>query len=270
MFKQIKSMFLFNVKFPFICYYRPMPLLDAIFLGILQGATEFLPVSSSGHLVIVQHFLPNFSQPGVLFDALLHAGTMFAILVYFRKQLLTLDRKMLTLLLVGTIPAAVVGLLFSDFVEGLFTSIRVVGLALIVTGVMNWMVDKVDKTQKSKLSIKNALVIGAFQAVALIPGISRSGSTIFGGVAQGIKRQEAAVFSFLLSVPAVAGAVFLQVVKFGVSAQLNAANYLLGMLAAFLVGYFSISILMRVLVAKRFRIFAVYCFIVGALALTLS
>lgn len=238
---------------------------QAIILGILQGLTEFLPVSSSGHLVLAQSFLPGFSQPGVLFDAVLHGGTMLAVLWYFRKMILKLDKRMLMLLALGTVPAGLVGITFKDFLEGLFSNTRLVGIALLITGGMNWFVDSAQRTGHSKqgLKAKDALFVGIFQAVAIIPGISRSGSTIFAGAIGGIKKEEAAVFSFLLSIPAVAGSVGLEVISHADKGGVDFTSYFLGAIAAFIVGYFSIGILMRFLVEKKFKVFAIYCWIVG-------
>lgn len=236
-------------------------------LGVIQGLTEFLPVSSSGHLVIAQSFIPNFHQPGVLFDALLHFGTLLAVVVYFRNALFSLDKKMLGLLALGTVPAGLVGFLFKDSIEVLFSSTMVVGLALLFTGAMNWLVDSEELKTKNEKRVGwiDAIVVGLFQAMALVPGISRSGSTIFAGVFRGIDRKTAATFSFLLSVPAVFGAVSLEVFNYGV--QGLDFVYIPGILAAFAIGYASIGVLMRFLLERRFRIFAVYCFAAGILTL---
>lgn len=240
---------------------------QAIFLGVLQGLTEFLPVSSSGHLVIAQSFIKDFSQPGVLFDAALHGGTLFAVLWYFRRQILKPEGKMWRLLLLGTLPAVFVGAVFKDFIEGLFLSPTAVGAALLATGAMNWMVDKEQRTAHSaedkEIGWQNALWIGVFQAVAIIPGISRSGSTIFAGVWRGIEKKEAATFSFLLSIPAIVGAVGLQALSHSREISIDIGVYTAGMLSAAVVGYLSIDILMRTLLSRKFKIFAVYCLIVG-------
>lgn len=247
---------------------------QAIFLGILQGLTEFLPVSSSGHLVIAQSLIPGFSQPGVLFDAILHGGTMLAVLWYFRKMILGLDRRMLVLLAVGTVPAGIVGITLKDFLEGLFSNTRMVGIALLITGGMNWMIDTRHKTldtrHKSAIGWADAIVVGVAQAIAIIPGISRSGSTIFAGVIRGIKKEEAAVFSFLLSVPAVAGSVGLEAISHGGKDGIDFASYFLGAVAAFIVGYFSIGILMRFLLERKFKVFAIYCWVLGLTTLVFT
>lgn len=241
-----------------------MNLFESAVLGVVQGLTEYLPVSSSGHLVIVQSLLQDFKQPGVLFDVALHVGTIFAVVLYFKKNILNFDPRTWGLLLVGTIPAGIAGILFKDFTESLFSIPRFVGFALLVTGLINWMTDK-EKTDKSSKSITfiDALFIGVFQAIAIIPGISRSGSTIFAGVLRGIKREDAAAFSFLLSIPAIAGATFLQTVSHSDSNSISIANYFVGMVFAFITGYLSIGLLMKVLISRKFKLFAIYCFIVG-------
>lgn len=245
-----------------------MSIEQAVFLGTVQGLTEFLPVSSSGHLVIAQSFFEGFSQPGVLFDAVLHGGTILAVLWYFKKQLVRLDRRMLTLLFVGSIPAGVAGLLFKDFFESLFSNPGAVGFALLVTGTMNWLVDKRKNTTHTRqhttkeMGILDSLVVGVFQAIAIIPGISRSGSTIFAGVFRGVKKEDAATFSFLLSIPAVSGAIFLQVVKNG-QGNIDYLPYTVGFITAFIVGYFAIDFLFKVIKEHNFWVFALYCWIVG-------
>lgn len=243
-----------------------MNILWAAILGILQGLTEFLPVSSSGHLVLAQSLIPNFSQPGVLFDTVLHAGTLLAILFYFRKRIVNLTKNDLLLLFVGTLPVAFIGFLFSSQIESIFNYTKVVGVALLFTAILNFSSDYA-KVKRRKFIPKNALIIGLFQALAIIPGISRSGATIFAGVRQGMERKKAAEFSFLLSVPAVFGANLLQFVNHAKLGSFEGLVYLAGFLTAFLSGLLAIHLAIRFLEIKRFRIFAVYAFIVGILAL---
>lgn len=244
-----------------------MTLLQAAFLGILQGLTEFLPVSSSGHLVLAQSLISGFSQPGVLFDAVLHAGTTLAVIIFFWDKIRKLTKNYFWLLLVGTIPAAVAGVLFQSQFEALFSNPRAVGLALILTGAANFLVDRFPKGEK-KLNWKNSLLVGLSQAFAIIPGISRSGLTIFTGVWRGIGRGEAATFSFLLSIPAIAGAAGWQILTHTSSLnEINLPNYILGATLAALFGYLSISTVLHFLTTQRFRAFAAYCFLVGGLAL---
>lgn len=238
---------------------------QAVFLGVLQGFTEFLPISSSGHLVIAQSLIPDFYQPGVLFDTVLHAGTFLAIVFYFREKLTKLDSYYIKLLLVGTIPAALVGFLFQTFFESLFGYTKLVGAALIITSVINYLTDK-NKTSKKNLSISDSLFVGLFQAFAIIPGISRSGSTIYAGTKRGIDRKKAAEFSFLLSLPAVFGANILQFYTNSASIAFK-HTYIIGFLAAFVSGYLAIGLVLRLLVAGKFRFFALYCLLVGVFTL---
>lgn len=238
-------------------------------LGILQGFTEFLPVSSSGHLVIVQEFIPGFTQPGVLFDVVLHAGTLFAILYFYRKIIIKLRVNHLLLILIASVPAALFGFLFQPAVEGLFTNIRIVGLALIVTGILNLLTDKVT-SKKRKVTPERAFLIGVAQAVSIIPGISRSGTTIFAGTALGLKRKETAQFSFLLSIPAVAGANLLQIVSIGTNNGVSIPLYFVGFLSSFVAGVSAIRIVLRFLLTSRFKVFGVYTLLVGVLILIFS
>ncbi|MDO8503353.1 MAG: undecaprenyl-diphosphate phosphatase [bacterium] len=249
-----------------------MELFQAIFLGALQGLTEFLPVSSSGHLVIAQALIPGFSQPGVLFDVILHLGTTLAVLWYFRKKILSLSLNYIFLLALGTLPAAILGVVFQSELEALFSSVRLVGITLLITGGMNWMIDKIpnSKSSTSRLNPLNALFIGVFQAIAIIPAISRSGSTIFAGVLRGINKEEAATFSFLLSIPAILGSVVLELITHRSTNSLDISVYLVGIFVSFVVGYLSIGVLMRFLVEKKFKVFAIYCWIVGLTTIILT
>ncbi|MGB9637627.1 MAG: undecaprenyl-diphosphate phosphatase [Microgenomates group bacterium] len=243
-----------------------MNILNSLFLGAVQGLTEFLPVSSSAHLVILQKLIPSFSQPGVLFDTVLHLGTLFAVLFYFRKELFAISFSYLKYIIIGTIPAVLVGFLFSDFLESLFSNIKLVGLALFLTAIFNFLSDKMSDVRGS-LNLKKSFLIGVFQALAITPGISRSGSTIFGGILTGVKKEDAAKFSFLLSVPAIIGALSLQVYKYGANLEANYSFYFFGFLSSFVFGFLSIKLVFRFLLSSRFKIFGYYCLILGFLAL---
>ena len=245
-----------------------MNIFYAIGLGILQGLTEFLPVSSSGHLVLAQNILPNFSQPGALFDVILHFGTLIAVLFYFRKELLKLPFKYYLFIAFGTIPAVFVGFLLASKLEILFSGFRYVGLAFILTGVMNLFTDRYSEGNRN-MDFKKSFVTGVFQALAVIPGISRSGSTIFSSVFQGVDKKSAAKFSFLLSIPAILGANVLEIGKYGFAAIENFYFYLLGFMAAAISGYFAISLVFRIISIKKFKIFAIYCFVLGFLVILL-
>uniref|UniRef100_A0A6M3MDL5 Undecaprenyl-diphosphatase n=1 Tax=viral metagenome TaxID=1070528 RepID=A0A6M3MDL5_9ZZZZ len=227
-----------------------------------------MPVSSSGHLVIVQNLIPGFTQDGVLFDVFLHAGTVLAVLYYFRKTLLKLTPKYLFLLLIGTIPAGLVGVFLGSSIENLFNGVYIVGFALLFTAVLNFLTDRA-KTGSKEISIKKTILIGMAQALAIIPGISRSGSTIFAGTSLGIKRKEAAQFSFLLSVPAIVGANAIQFLKYGSEVTGNILFYSVGFIAAFISGVIAINFVLKFLLAGRFKLFAYYCVVLGVLVLTI-
>jgi len=244
-----------------------MMYLTSALMGILQGLTEFLPVSSSGHLTIVQTLIPGFSQPGVLFDVMLHFGTIVAVLVYFRKTIFKISLKYLGFLILASIPAAVFGFLFKHQFEAMFSNVKLVGIALLITGGLNYLTYKAQQ-KNAVLTAKNSFLVGLMQAVAIIPGISRTGSTIFAGIKLGLSAETAATFSLLLSVPAVLGAYGLEILSYR-SAAINWGPYIVGMLFSFGVGLGSIGLLFRLLKKGRFNYLAFYCFIIGLLALIL-
>lgn len=262
-----------------------MTFFQAIILGLVQGLTEFLPVSSSGHLAIAQHFLPGFEQPGVLFDVLLHVGTFVAVILYFRQELIDLGtspfrrdessrlhRRLLLLLIAGSVPTAIIGLAFKDFFEGLFDNLTVVSVMLLVTGTLLWVSERFRRTgrKEEKLTLGDALVVGTVQGLAIIPGISRSGSTIATLLLKGVNGETAARFSFLLALPAVFGAALLSIKDLhGVSMD-EIALYLAGAGVAFITGLLSIHLLMGVIRKKRLFSFAIYCWLAGGLFFALS
>lgn len=236
-------------------------------LGILQGLTEFLPVSSSGHLVLVQSLIPSFSQPGVLFDVTLHFGTMFAILIFFSKRLIPLIKKYFFPLIIGTIPAVLIGFFFKTKIEGLFSSVKAIGVGLIISGILNYLTHKA-KEKGIIVNLKNSLLIGIAQAVAIVPGISRSGATIFAGTNLGIKTEEAAEFSFLLSIPAILGANFLEIIG-NYKQSINIGIYSIGFIFALVAGLASIYLVLKLLKERNFKYFAFYCIFIGLVTLFL-
>ena len=261
-----------------------MPVIDAILLGILQGATEFLPVSSSGHLVLAQHLLEDFEQPGVLFEVLLHVGTMVAVMVYFRHDLVSLvsalwrtdasaqsQRRILFLLAAGSVPTAMIGLFFKDFFIGLFDRPDIVCVMLLVTGGLLCLAEwhRRKGTARSDLSLLDALVAGTVQGCAIIPGISRSGSTIAALLLRDIDGETAARFSFFLALPAVFGAALLSLKDLGQVADGTLLPYLAGTLAATLTGLVSIHLVMTVVQRRRLHWFAVYCLVVATAGLVI-
>lgn len=235
-------------------------------VGAVQGLTEFLPVSSSAHLVIVKSLLPGFSEIGVSFDILLHLGTLLAVLIYFRRDIISFKLKDIFLLGIATIPAVVVGLLLKDVFELLFQSVRYVAFELILTGFLCILIDKL-RVRSGKVGVWEAVVMGIGQAIAISPGISRSGATIFAGLLTGVDRKQVAKFSFLMSIPAILGANLLSFLDLPDRSLLLSPNYVAGFVSAFIVGYFSIGILMKLLISKKFKYFGYYCFILAAVVL---
>jgi undecaprenyl-diphosphatase len=260
-------------------------IIKAIILGIVQGATEFLPVSSSGHLVLTSSLL-GFSAQGIVFDVLLHLGTLVSVLVVFRKDLLamfqapfqwlrgTISAYQRTYLLwdlyviIATIPAVIVGLTLKDQIEKLFTSVTVVCLMLIFTGLM-MIASRSVPERGVRVNGVRALLIGCGQAFAIVPGISRSGTTIFIGMLLGINRETAARFSFIMSIPAIFGAAVLnmgEVIHYppGRSEILLMA---LGTVAAAATGYLAIMMLLDVIKRNRLEWFGYYCLMIAAAGL---
>jgi len=234
-----------------------MTFFQAIFLGIIQGLTEFLPISSSGHLVIFQKILGL--KPPVLFDILVHVGTLGAILVFFNNRL----KKFFTLqylwyLGIGTVPAVISGLFFLGYLEIIFASTRLVAVSLLITAGL--LFSTKIKTSRKKLKTLNALRsfwVGVFQ------GISRSGATISAGLLSGLSRKEAFEFSFILAIPATLGALLTQIPGLNVSLNRGILAGGAGMVTAGLVGWFCLKLLEKMLRSKKFWLFGFYCLIVG-------
>jgi len=255
-----------------------MSYLDAILLGILQGLTEFLPISSSGHLVLTQYIL-GVKAPGLTFELLAHAGTQLAVLVFFRKQVCGLiracytpsmkeERRMVLLLIMGTIPAALAGFFGEEFFEEAFSNPLVTSCMLLVTGALLLFTRFVPKREDG-VKGKSALLMGLGQAVAIMPGISRSGSTIAVGMLLGVQPSRAAEFSFLLAIPAISGAL---VLKFRDLLAIDAASlgiYLTGTFFAFVFGLLAVYVVLSAIRKGKFEYFAYYCFAVGLLGLYL-
>lgn len=250
-----------------------MSVLQAIILGLVQGVTEFLPVSSSGHLVIFQTLF-QLQEPQLAFDVFLHLSSLLAIIVFFWPKLIKITWKEILYIGVGTIPAIIIGLFFKETLEGLFSSIQFVGGTLMITGVINLITDKKLESAKKgsthpleEMGWKNSLVIGLFQSVALIPGISRSGSTLAGGIHQKLDRESAFNFSFFLAIPAILGAGVLQAFDlmqtgFG---SISLLHFFSGGLVAFLSGFASLKIFSFIIKSARLEWFGWYCLGVGML-----
>ncbi|WP_282069223.1 undecaprenyl-diphosphate phosphatase [Olleya namhaensis] len=261
-----------------------MDILDSIILGIIQGLTEFLPVSSSGHLEIGKAILGDTSIPeeSLLFTVILHFATALSTIVIFRKDILEIikgflsfkwndDTKFVTKIVISMIPAALVGLFFEEQLEQLFGgNILLVGCMLIVTAVLLFFADKAKNTNKN-VSFKNAFIIGVSQAIAMLPGISRSGATISTSVLLGNDKTKAARFSFLMVVPLIFG----KIAKDILGGDLNFENQNItalsaGFIAAFVAGLFACTWMISLVKKSKLSYFAIYCAIVGVIAVSFS
>lgn len=241
---------------------------QAMLLGLVQGLCEFLPVSSSGHLVLFQTIL-GIDDPGILLDTLLHVGTLIAIFVVFWRDIWGMIRRPLSkpvyMLVIATIPAVVATLLLGDFFEIAFTG-RFLGLGFLATSVILMLTGR-KQGHRREMNYMDALVMGLFQAFAILPGVSRSGSTISGGLARGVDREEAAKFSFLMSIPAILGSVVLQVkdLATGQAAALPVVPVILGTVVAALSSLFAIKFMLYIVKRTNLRWFALYTAILGVL-----
>ncbi len=266
-----------------------MSLLEAFILGIVQGLSEFAPVSSSAHLVLVPWLL-GWDSPDLAFDTTLHLGTLLAVVVYFRADLWRLatawlsslarlraddaEARLAWLLIIATIPAAVAGVVLGDWFEEMFQKPTLVGVFLLGTAAFMTTAEKWKPQAQNpgKPTLPNALAIGLAQAVAIAPGISRSGSTIATGLLTGLPRHEAARFSFLLSLPVILGAGAMQTRELIKSGDLaaSAGPLIVGFVAAAVSGYLCIHFLLAFLRRHSLRAFAVYCLVIGAGAIAVA
>ncbi len=253
---------------------------QAIILGLVQGLTEFLPVSSSGHLAIGREILGVEASGDLVFEVAVHAATGLATIVVFRKQILDLLKGLFKFryndetdyvckILVSMIPVFVVGMFFKDFVEGLFSSLLVVGIALVVTSALLFFSDRKPvaasgKEERNGISFWQALVVGLGQALAVIPGLSRSGTTISTGLLCGVKRENVAQFSFLMVLIPILGEAFLDLVGGDMSASsIGALPLALGFVSAFVSGLFACKVMIALVKKAKLKWFALYCVLVG-------
>ena len=255
-----------------------MTLWQAALLGILQGVTEFLPVSSSGHLALAQMVIPGFQQPGVVFDAMLHVGTAFAVVWYERRHLTEWlanprGRRLIALLVLGTVATAVVALPLRHLAEGAFTRPVWVGVALILTGLVVGLTRFLPGGSLGELDSgwRQAAVVGLVQGFAIFPGLSRSGMTIAAGLGSGLERSWAARFSFLLSVPAIAGVTIVELARaqtaIGAAGNSFGLSMVVGAVAAGLTGFFALQLVIKTVSSRVFHRFAWYCIPLGILVL---
>ena len=268
-----------------------MDILQAIIIGLVQGLTEFLPVSSSAHLIFTQQAL-GLSDVGLAFDVLLHVGTLVAVVAYFFQDIINMIKgfflslidlkdgkfmeevrrdpykKLAWLTIIATIPVGIVGVLFNDLVESLFTGITVPAFFLLITGCLLYVSQRMNSggIDLSNITLKEALLMGCGQALAVMPGLSRSGTTIAAGLFSGLDKEFAAKFSFILSIPAILGAGVFQLKDLsGGNVEIEAC--IAGFIVAVISGYLAISVLLKLIREKSLDIFAYYCWIVGAVIL---
>jgi undecaprenyl-diphosphatase len=265
--------------------------IQALILGMVQGLTEFLPISSSAHLVLVPELMGVKSS--LAFDTLLHLGTLIAVVSYFWNDVVNMIKAFISslkdvpqgkfrrelrddafkrlswLVIVGTIPAALMGILLKDFFESLFSSVAAVGVFLLITGFILWGVERMPRGDKKvkEITFTNSLLVGIAQGCAIAPGISRSGATIATSLFLGFDRELAARFSFLLSIPAILGAALIQAKDLTAGFDLSTGVFVAGLLSSMIFGYLAIKFLMGYIKQHKLTIFAYYCWIVGLVVL---
>jgi undecaprenyl-diphosphatase len=282
-----------------------MTLLQAFILGIVQGLTEFLPISSSGHLVISQHLF-GLQHADLAFDVSVHMGTLGAVVIYFRRDIAAIltallhyrphwrpetikalltpggpdeEIRLAALVIIGSLPTAIIGLILKRYEAVLFASPLIAGLMLLVTGVVLYLTRRPQEAARthpelrrplSAIRVRDCLLVGIVQGLAVMPGVSRSGTTIAAGLFTGIEPQAAARFSFLLSIPAVAGAALLVLIEAVAQGQFDIATSLLGGLTALVVGYAALAILVFLINKGKLYTFAPYCCVAGIAAIVLG
>ena len=258
-----------------------MGIIEAIILGAVQGITEFLPISSSGHLVILQKIF-NISEPTLLFDTMLHLGTLFAVFIVLWKDIIRILKNPIQpitgLLIIATIPIVIIAVLFKDFIEETFSSASYLGFFFLVTAsalfISEYLSRREGKTRnESEMNWKDALIIGVLQGIAIMPGISRSGLTLSGALSRKLERGFAARFSFLMSIPAVLGALLFHLKNVIKSDTLSITNNSLflpmiaGTLTALVIGILSVRLMLKIVKEKSLKGFAIYVTIIGVIVI---
>jgi undecaprenyl-diphosphatase len=248
--------------------------LEAFILGMIQGLTEFLPISSTGHLYLGRNLF-GLQEAGLMLDTMLHLGTLLAVFIFYKEELLNIIKnpfsKLTYLLIVGTIPAVVIGLVFKDFFDEISKTGVTIGWEFLITGLFLWFADSIKNGYKKmdQISYKDALIIGTFQAAAIFPAVSRSGLTIVAALWRKLDRETAAYFSFLLSTPAIAGAVVLQFFDLfsGQGEEITLSALLVGVVSSALFGYVAVRWMVNYLKRHSLKPFAVYVWILGFIVL---
>lgn len=267
-----------------------MGYIEAIILGLVQGLSEFLPISSSGHLALLENLFEIKEDSVIFFAVLLHIGTLVSIFIVYREDIYALIkelfllfkdiftgkglrieerpiRKLGIMIIVSSIPTAIMGLLFSDYIDRIFGSLTVISICWIITGFILLFSEKLNNNKKEieGMKYRNAIFIGICQGLAIMPGISRSGSTIVGSLVTGLKREFAVEFAFLISIPAILGSAILEfpkAIKAGIEPS-TIGPMIVGFLVAAISGYFAITTMIRIVSKHRMRYFSYYVWILG-------
>jgi undecaprenyl-diphosphatase len=248
--------------------------LEAFILGLIQGLTEFLPISSTGHLYLGRNLF-GLEEAGLLLDTMLHVGTLLAVFVFYKKEFISILKnpfgKLTFLLIVGTLPAVVVGLLFEDYFDEISKTGVTIGWEFLITGTFLWFADSINSGRKKMddISYKDAFIIGTFQAAAIFPAISRSGLTIVAALWRKLDRETAAYFSFLLSTPAILGGIVLQSKDLfsGGSEMISLQALLIGIISSAIFGYIAVKWMIGYLKSHSMKPFAVYVWLMGVVVL---
>lgn len=268
-----------------------METLKIIFMGIFQGVAEFLPISSSGHLAILQKLFGfNDVEQNITLDILLHFGTLIAIFLVYYKEIWALicegfkllfdickfkpnwfkndDRKLLVMIIIACIPTGILGLIIENFADSIKTNTKLLGICLLLTAGILFISSKFEHGTKNieKASLKDSLIVGIVQGLAVIPGISRSGSTITAGMGMGLTKELAVRFSFFMSMPIILLAALKDLVFDGGMSTFQ-VSYIYAMIASIIVGYFSIKLLIKMIRSKKFSFFGYYCLIIGIITI---
>ncbi|MCB2211870.1 undecaprenyl-diphosphatase UppP [bacterium] len=254
-----------------------MTLWQALLLGLVQGLTEFLPISSSGHLVLVNHLL-GISDDSIVFEIAVHLGTLVAVLIYFRRDLADIiggffrggrGMRVGWMLIIAMVPTAIIGFGFKDFFESMFDAPKYASAGLLFTSLILFLSERVRQGTRGLTGIRviDALLIGTLQGLAIMPGVSRSGSTIAAGLFAGLDRDTAARFSFLLAIPAILGAAVLHAKDFVALPIDMMVPSVAGFLVAMFSGYIAIEVLMRIIRRRKLYVFVIYTAVVGIIGL---
>jgi undecaprenyl-diphosphatase len=261
-----------------------MDYFEAFLLGIVQGLTEFLPISSSGHIEISKVILGSSfdKNEGLLFTIILHFATALSTMFIFRKDIINIFKGLLTKkwneskkfslsILISMIPAVFIGLLYEDFINSLFNgNLILVAAMLYITGLLLFLSDFL-KLKKKEITYKNSFIIGLAQAIAILPGISRSGATIATSVIMGIDREKAARFSFIMVIPLIFGSMFKSMIDYDFNFEsFNIISLLIGFISAFITGLFACKWMIRLVKSSKLYYFSIYCWIVGSIIVAYS